>query len=367
MKKVIRTLFAIVISTTFVNAQNTVNKKLDEVVVSANRASSTENTSNVQIISLEEIQNAPVQTIEDLLEYAINVDVRQRGGQGVQADISMRGGTFEQVLVMLNGIKLNDPQTGHHTMDLPVSLEQIERIEVITGGATRIFGNYAYTGAINIITKKEGSSSVTLSSGQNGFKSAEINYALKTSNINHNISINQKRSDGFPIYHKDRDTTTMEVDYKIKNYYYQASGNIAGIKALFNIGYTDKEFGAYTFYTPKYPTQFEKTKTTFSSLQFKKEGTISLENKLYWKKHNDEFILFRNHPSWYHNFHETNVYGMDFNAVQKTKNGSNVIGMEIRTDKIISNRLGEDLENPIEIDSLNTYKRTNKNNNKLIC
>ncbi len=78
MKKVIRTLFAIVISTTFVNAQNTVNKKLDEVVVSANRASSTENTSNVQIISLEEIQNAPVQTIEDLLEYAINVDVRQR-------------------------------------------------------------------------------------------------------------------------------------------------------------------------------------------------------------------------------------------------------------------------------------------------
>jgi len=88
---------------------------------------------------------------------------------------------------------------------------------------------------------------------------------------------------------------------------------------------------------------------------------------LYWKKHNDEFILFRNHPSWYHNFHETNVYGMDFNAVQKTKNGSNVIGMEIRTDKIISNRLGEDLENPIEIDSLNTYKRTNKNNNKLIC
>ena len=126
MKKVIRTLFAIVISTTFVNAQNTVNKKLDEVIVSSNRASSTENTSNVQIISLEEIQNAPVQTIEDLLEYAMNVDIRQRGGQGVQADIGIRGGTFEQVLVMLNGVKMNDPQTGHHTFDIPVSLEQIE-------------------------------------------------------------------------------------------------------------------------------------------------------------------------------------------------------------------------------------------------
>ena len=75
----------------------------------------------------------------------MNVDIRQRGGQGVQSDISIRGGTFEQVLVMLNGIKMNDPQTGHHTMDIPISLEQIERIEVITGGASRIFGNYAYT------------------------------------------------------------------------------------------------------------------------------------------------------------------------------------------------------------------------------
>ena len=154
MKKVIRTLFAIAISSGIAKAQNTISKNIDEVIVSANRAQENINSANIQIISAEEIENAPVQTIEDLLEYAINVDVRQRGGQGVQSDISMRGGTFEQVLVMLNGVKLNDPQTGHHTMNLPVSMEQVERNEVITGGASRIFGNYAYTGAINIITKK---------------------------------------------------------------------------------------------------------------------------------------------------------------------------------------------------------------------
>ena len=347
MKKVIRTLFAIAISSGIAKAQNTISKNIDEVIVSANRAQENINSANIQIISAEEIENAPVQTIEDLLEYAINVDVRQRGGQGVQSDISMRGGTFEQVLVMLNGVKLNDPQTGHHTMNLPVSMEQVERIEVITGGASRIFGNYAYTGAINIITKKGGKSSVIFSTGENNYKNTELNYSNNSKSITHNLSVNQKESDGY----------IDGMDYKISNYYYQASSKINNVNALLNAGIINKEFGAFSFYTPKYPDQFERTNTTFASLNLQKKGDISINNKLYWRKNNDEFILFREHPSWYHNFHETNVFGMDFNAVQKTRNGSNVIGMEIRTDKIISNVLGKDLENPIQIDSTNYYKK----------
>jgi vitamin B12 transporter len=345
MREIILITLTIALAICNLKAQNSIEKNLDEVIVSANRAQTEGNITNVQIISLEEIENAPVQTIEDLLEYAMNVDVRQRGGQGVQADISIRGGTFEQVLVMLNGIKLNDPQTGHHTMDLPVSLEQIERIEIITGGASRIFGNYAYTGAINIITKLEMANSFSISRGGNAFKSGGINYHTSTGNLKHNISVNQKESDGY----------TEGVDYKIKNYYYQAKTNIDGINALFNAGYTNKEFGAFSFYTPKYPNQFETTQTTFASLQLRKEGKITLDNKISWRKHNDEFILFRENPSWYHNFHETNVFSMDMNVIQKTKTGTNVIGMEIRTDNIISNVLGNDLESPIEIDTNNFY------------
>ena len=139
MKKLVKTLLAIALSTNFSIAQESISIDINEVIVSSNRASSKENLTNVHTISLKEIENAPVQTIEDLLEYAINIDMRQRCGQGVQTDVSMRGGTFEQVLVMLNGVKLNDPQTGHHTMDLPLSLEQVERIEIMTGGASRIF------------------------------------------------------------------------------------------------------------------------------------------------------------------------------------------------------------------------------------
>ena len=345
MKKIILITLTIALAICNLKAQNSIEKNLDEVIVSANRAQTEGNITSVQIISLEEIENAPVQTIEDLLEYAMNVDVRQRGGQGVQADISMRGGTFEQVLVMLNGIKLNDPQTGHHTMDLPVSLEQIERIEIITGGASRIFGNYAYTGAINIITKSEMANSVSISGGENAFKSGGINYHTSTGNLKHNISVNQKESDGY----------IEGMDYKIKNYYYQAKTSIDGINSLFNAGYTNKEFGAFSFYSPKYPNQFEKTQTTFASLQLRKEGKLTLDNKISWRRHNDEFILFRENPSLYHNFHETNVFSMDMNVIQKTKTGTNVIGMEIRTDNIISNVLGNDLESPIEIDTNNFY------------
>ena len=347
MKKAILIVLVITQATNITLSQNRMSMNISEVVVSANRAQTSDNITNLQIISREEIENAPVQTIEDLLEYAINVDVRQRGGQGVQSDISMRGGTFEQVLVMLNGIKLNDPQTGHHTMNLPVTLAQIERIEIVTGGASRIFGNYAYTGAINIITRSEMNNSISISSGQNKFKSAEINYHVSTGNMKHNVSINHKKSDGY----------IKGMDYNIKNYYYQAKVNIDGVNALLNAGYTNKEFGAFSFYTPKYPDQFEVTRTTFASLQLKKGDKIKVDNKIYWRRNNDEFILFRENPSWYHNFHETNVFGMDMNVIQKTKTGTNVIGMEIRTDNIISNVLGSDLENPIEIDSNNYFSK----------
>ena len=326
-------------------AQNTIIRTIEEVVISANRAQDNDLTSNIQVISRSEIENAPAQTIEDLLEYAMNVDIRQRGGQGVQSDISIRGGTFEQVLVMLNGIKMNDPQTGHHTMDIPISVEQIERIEVINGGASRIFGNYAYTGAINIITKSETTNSINISTGENKFSDIGINYHSNIKNIKHNISLNQKRSDGY----------IKGTDYKIQNYFYQAKARLNKVDALLNVGHINKEFGAYSFYTPKYPDQFELTQTTFASLQFKKEGKISVENKMYWRRHNDEYILFRENPEWYHNFHQTNVYGMDFNIIQKTSTGSNVLGMEIRSDNIISNVLGNDLGSPIMIDTNNYY------------
>ena len=93
----------------------------------------------------------PVHDLQDLLKFASAVDVRQRGNNGVQADISIRGSSFDQVLILLNGIQLNDPQTGHHNLNLPVSYD-IDRIEILEGPSARLYGPNAFAGAINIIT-----------------------------------------------------------------------------------------------------------------------------------------------------------------------------------------------------------------------
>ena len=86
---------------------------------------------NVEIITSQEINTYPVNSVEELLSQVSGIDIQTRGGQGVQSDISIRGGTFEQTLILLNGIKVNDAQTGHHNFNIPVSLHDIERVEII--------------------------------------------------------------------------------------------------------------------------------------------------------------------------------------------------------------------------------------------
>ena len=322
-------------------------QEIDEVNIISNRAQNENGIKKGYVINQYEIQNAPIQSIEDLLEYAVNIDLRQRGIDGIQSDVSIRGGSFEQVLILLNGIKINDPQTGHHSMNIPVSIQQIEKIEILTGGGTRLYGNYAYTGAINIITKKESSKSLLLASGENNFKSIELNGSFKSNNINHSISVLNKSSDGY----------FKGMDYKTNNLFYQASLEKNNFSSLLNIALIDKKFGAYSFYTPKYPDQYEEIQTEIYSLQFsyKLDDFITISNKIFKRSNQDEFILFRENPDWYHNFHKTKLYGFDFNITKKTNTGSNVIGAEMIYDNIISNRLGDSLLNQIAINENNFY------------
>lgn len=322
-------------------------QEIDEVKIISNRAQNENGIKKGYVINQYEIQNAPIQSIEDLLEYAVNIDLRQRGIDGIQSDVSIRGGSFEQVLILLNGIKINDPQTGHHSMNIPVSIQQIEKIEILTGGGTRLYGNYAYTGAINIITKKESSKSLLLASGENNFKSIELNGSFKSNNINHSISVLNKSSDGY----------FKGMDYKTNNLFYQASLEKNNFSSLLNIALIDKKFGAYSFYTPKYPDQYEEIQTEIYSLQFsyKLDDFITISNKIFKRSNQDEFILFRENPDWYHNFHKTKLYGFDFNITKKTNTGSNVIGAEMIYDNIISNRLGDSLLNQIAINENNFY------------
>ncbi len=319
---------------------------LDEVEVSAQRApvAFSQVARIVSVISREEIEAAPVQSLQELLEYALSVDVRQRGVHGVQADISVRGGSFDQTLILLNGINISDPQTGHHSLNLPVSFKNIQRIEILEGPAARVFGPNAFSGAINIITSSEGASGVKLdiSGGQHKLADVNVSGNIQSGNWSQFIAVNRMSSDGY----------IENTDFKIWNAFYQTKLNTKPGTLDFQIGRTNKAFGANSFYTAKYPNQFEETKTTFASLKFETGTKIHLTPSVYWRRHQDRFELFRNEPaSWYagHNYHLTDVFGSNLNAWFASRFGKTAFGAEIRTENVWSNVLGKALTTPIEV------------------
>jgi vitamin B12 transporter len=322
--------------------------EIDEVVVSAQRAPVTfsQVARTVSVIEKDEIQHLPVQSLQDLLEYALNVDVRQRGGLGVQADVSIRGGTFDQTLILLNGINLNDPQTGHHNLNLPVSLDAIERIEILEGPASRVYGLNAFSGAINFITGTSNTSNLKarLSGGYYGFYDAGVSGNLVTGKLINFVSFDHSASDGY----------IKNTDFKLTDAYYQ--GKLTTSSAIFEIqiGNSDRAFGANSFYTPVYPDQYEKVNTTFSSLKMVTGKIIHFTPAIYWRRNKDRFELFRFPdlaPSWYkdHNYHLTDVYGSNLNTWFATALGKTDFGADFRSENIWSTVLGQPLSTPIPI------------------
>ena len=106
------------------------------------------------VTNINSISKIAAGNVADLLQQYTGIDVRRRGTDGMQSDLYIRGGSFDQTLVLIDGIKTENPQTGHHTMNIMIPVENIERIEIVKGPAARVFGQNAFTGAINIVTKK---------------------------------------------------------------------------------------------------------------------------------------------------------------------------------------------------------------------
>ena len=127
-------------------------------------------------ISREAIAALPATTVADLLQTLPGLDIRTRGANGAQADVSMRGGTFDQVMIMLNGACVSDAQTGHYAMNIPIPLSAIERIDVLEGAAASIAGGNAFCGAINIVTQhpEKDTYHVGMQMGMNRFAKAEL-------------------------------------------------------------------------------------------------------------------------------------------------------------------------------------------------
>ncbi|MFV0594006.1 MAG: TonB-dependent receptor plug domain-containing protein [Draconibacterium sp.] len=319
---------------------------LDEIEVSAQRtlALYSQVARIVSVIGRKEIKAAPAQSVQDLLEYIAGVDVRQRGTEGVQADVSIRGGTFDQILILLNGINITDPQTGHHNLNLPVSLAQIERIEVLEGPAARVYGPNAFSGAINIITRRGDGNSVALNAagGSFGYFDGNASVSVKTGQLNNLFAFNGKRSDGY----------ADNTDFEEKNGFYSAYLNTREGDLNIQVGVSEKGFGANSFYTPKYPNQYEATKTLFTSAKWNSTGNLHLSPAIYFRRHHDRFELFRDNPAaWYsgHNYHLTNTYGANLNSWFAWAAGKTAVGVEYRSEHILSNVLGKEMDNPKDV------------------
>ena len=351
------------------SSDSTVTNKqvmLDEVSVTGTRAPLTvsQQARMVTVLSREDIQAAPVQSVNDLLKYAVGVDVRQKGALGALTDVSIRGGNSEQITVLLNGINICDAQTAHNTFDFPVDISEIERIEVLEGPAGRVYGTSSLLGAINIVTKTPPSSSLSarIEGGSYGYLAAGARANIAQGRWNNQLSGSFTRSDGYLRNKANR----LNADYKTSKAFYQGNYNDSQIAVRWHAGMSVKDFGANTFYAAKYDDQFEHTFKTFTALQAEnKQGKFRIRPSIYWNRSMDRFELFRGAPQKYaYNYHRTDVYGVNLNAYFDWSLGRTAFGAELRHEELVSTNLGEKLERPHHIhgtdrDYTNGINRTN--------
>ena len=296
----------------------------------------------VTVLSREEIQAAPVQSINDLLKMAVGVDVRQRGPIGAQTDVSIRGGTSEQITILLNGINICDPQTGHNAFDLPCDISDIERIEVLEGPAGRVYGTSSLVGAINIVTRDVRSkmAEVRVEGGSFGYLSAAGRVALGL----HSLSSNYTRSDG---YSRSK-AGSLNSDYSGGKVFYQGGYQCEGLLLNWSGGLSVKGFGSNTFYSAKFDEQYERTTKIYTALQGDLTiGKLHVRPAIYWNRSYDRFELIRGSEERVpFNYHRSDVFGINLNTYFDWQLGRTAMGAEFRNEDIVSTNLGEPLSDP---------------------
>mgnify|MGYP001594260474 FL=1 len=307
--------------------------RLEPVVVTATRTPTKLSyiTRSVSVIDASDIKNSPAYSVEELLRYALGVDIMQRGPYGVQADSGIRGSTFSQVLILVNGIRVNDPQTAHHNFDLGLTLQDIERIEILRGHGSSLYGADAFGGIINIITKKPDKVKYAdISYGEYNTSLINGGFSEKRGSFGTSFSLEKKKSDGYR-YDTDFDITTLSSNSTL---------NLPDLGSLnFLVGYTDKEFGANDFYGA-YPSK-EWTDTVFMSMGSELKNGI-LKPNIFYRKHRDKYMLDISKPDWYVNHHTTNVYGAELQScIPLGVLGNLILGGEGVKEEIESSVLGD--------------------------
>ncbi len=327
---------------------------LDGVEVTGSRAPLTlgQAARMVVVLDRDQIAQAPVQSVNDLLKYAVGVDVRQRAPLGAQTDISIRGGTSEQITILLNGINICDPQTGHNAFDLPVDISDIERIEVLEGPAGRVFGTSSLLGAINVVTKmpKQTSADVHAEGGSFGYLSSGARGNWLYGKWNNQVSGSYSRSDG---YSRSKDGG-LNAGFEGSKLFYQGQYDDDALRVSWHAGVRTKGWGSSTSYaTPKWKAdnQFEHTDKIYTAIQAEtKQGTFHFHPSIYWNQSRDRYEGYHGKPELMrYNYNRSNVCGVNLNSYFDWIGGRTAFGAEFRNEDLVSGNLGEPLHTPVHI------------------
>jgi len=356
---------------------------LDTVRVNATRITSPlpRTGRHLQVLDQGAVTSAPRPEVSELLRAHTLVDVRQRGPFDVQTDLGIRGGTFDQTLVLVDGIPMTDPQTGHHMMNIPMLGDALERVEVLYGGASRTFGGGAFSGAVNLITREPVSNrgSLLLEGGEYG--SYRVRLSQEVANAKGGLRIS--------AFHGSSDGHVRNSDFDMSGAHLSGVRRWNKVKLKAQLGAVHKRFGAQNFYSSVFPDQQEITGTYLGALELRNdESAWAWSVRGYARQHDDQFELFREGDGFYrfsdslfirgvadtarftptifytfHNVHRTRVGGAEANVRRAWKAGTTSVGVHARTEHILSNVLGVPMDTPINSTGRDPFTRRDERQN----
>lgn len=319
-------------------------RNIDSVLVARERPEPylSERLDAIHLIYPASLRLPAAATFTDVLTFAPGVEARTRGAYGAQADISIRGGGFDQCLVLLNGVDITDAQTGHHNLDIPVRPEFIERIEVLTGPGAREFGAGAFSGAINIVTRQ---------AAANGFrgKLAGGQYSTYDAYAQGSVKSGPVQAAGF-VAGVSSGGATVNTDLYCLDALATATVRLGAGEIGAHVGHQAKAFGSQSFYSPRYPNQFESQRTTLAALRYSlRQGRYGVAAHVGYRGSEDCFKLFRDAwAPWYkgHNYHHTHLLSGRIAGSFAAGPSRTTLALNARYDKILTTTNGEPLDTP---------------------
>ncbi len=317
--------------------------KLPDVIVVGSKTGG-DPARDVQVYNFSDFSSMCPETIDQIVATFPSVYVKNRGPAGIQQDVGISGAGHEQVLVLFDGIPVNDPQTGHFNMNIPVSPLAIQRIELLNGHGSASHGSGAMGGVINIVPGSDSHNSLTAYGGSNSTFGSEYLYNKARGNLKNTLSLSFRKTGD---YHPETDSATYNIfnmtqykDFKL------------------SLAYMNKEFGAYDFYTPGWDMPSREWNELFLvSTSFKKSfSKFTLTPTVMWRRHLDRFLLKADDPDFYENNHTNDIITTQLNM----KYNNFLLGIDFNNEFIDSSSMGKHSRQIVSCFSEFTYKPVNQ-------